>query len=165
MKKNILNNIKNMLLSMSISLSLGVIFNVILFNLRGRYWFVFLNPLKKFEYETVFSATFSTFVYLLIGIFIWSIIWLYNADKFGFTLLNFLHFLISFIGFFLLYLFSYVPFGLPIKAVLIYFKTTFIPWDIVRPTLWILSSYLIIWGIFWLLQYVQVKKMNKEFNR
>ncbi|QPS71866.1 DUF3021 family protein [Lactococcus garvieae] len=165
MKKNIISHIRDIGLAMSISLSLGVIVNVLYFNFRGRYWFVFMNPLKKMSYETVDNATFSTIVYLLIGVFIWSIIWLYNTDRFGFKLPNLFHFLVSFVGFFFLYLLSYVPWGLPIKIAIIYFKTSFIPWDVVKPVLWIISSYLIIWGILWLVQYRQVRKMNMEFNK
>lgn len=171
MKKNKMSNIKDLLITMSMSLSLGVILNVLYYNVRGRYWFVLMNPLKKAFYETVSDVTFSTVVYLLIGAFIWSIIWLYNSDKFGFTLTNFIHFIISFFTFILLYLYSLVPFNPfntkinEINYITAYFNNTFIFWDLVKPVLWIISSYVIIWGIFWIIQYKQVKKMNKEFNK
>lgn len=175
MKKNKIHHIKDMFIAMSLSLSFGMIINILYFNIRGRYWFVFLNPLKRTMFETVDSATFSTIIYLLIGVFIWSIVWLYNTDKFGFTLTNFLHFIVSFVLFILLYLVSLLPYGnlfhmnlktikLIVPTTIAYFNSSFIFWDLVRPMLWIISSYLIIWGIFWIIQYRQVKKMNKEIN-
>jgi hypothetical protein len=171
MKKNKMSHVKDLLITMSISLSLGVLLNVLYYNVRGRYWFVLMNPLKKAFYETVSDVTFSTVVYLLIGAFIWSIIWLYNSDKFGFTFTNFIHFIISFFTFILLYLYTFVPFNPfntkinEISYITAYFNNTFIFWDLVKPVLWIISSYIIIWGIFWIMQYKQVKKMNKEFNK
>lgn len=164
MKRKI-SYIKDIGIAMSMSLSLGLVLNVLYFNLRGKEWFVFMNPLRNVGYETVTNATFSTLVYLLIGLFIWSIIWLYNTERFGVKLANLFHFLISFIGFLLLYLFSYVPVGFPLKEILRYFENTFMLWDIVKPTLWIVSSYLILWGVLWLIQLVQVRKMNEEFNK
>lgn len=176
MKKSKINHIKDMIVAMSLTLSVGMILNILYFNLRGRYWFVFLNPLKRTMFETVDSVTLSTIIYLLIGIFIWSIVLLYNTDKFGFTLMNFIHFIVSFFIFVLVYLLSFMPFlnifHMNIKTIKVmipstigYFSNSFIFWDLVRPMLWILSSYLIVWGILWIVQYRQVKKMNKEINR
>lgn len=164
-----MKTIKKYLNAAAISIAVGTLVSVLLYSIHGPLSFKFVNPFTVLLSPRPYTALHSLIAYSLIGIFFESTIRLFDTETYKNIYKSALHFLSSFILFYISGILSVLPWGISgtINELKEYYGSignhqVFI--SFVFPILLIIFGYILCWFGIWLKYNRQISIINKKIN-
>ena len=160
-----MKTVKSLLLASSVSISICTLLSTLnhLF-FSGFSEFYLVGPTGGFSSAPGFNLM-IVLNYALVGIIFWTGAQLIKHDHFGFTKMNLIHFVLSFIGFAAMMVLDTLPIGIPQIPLHIWLEMNGgLKRIIMIPITTTFTYYLIAWVIAWLYYRYQSRKLNKKLN-
>lgn len=164
-----MRTIKKYLNAVAISIAIGSLISVLFYSVHGPLAFKFINPFTVFLSPRPYTALHSLIVYSLIGVFLESTIWLFDTESYKNKVKSTIHFLCSFLLFYLSNLLSVLPLGAGgnIHDFQWYYNSiekhqAFL--SFILPIVLIAIGYAVCWIGVWFKYNQEISEMNKKIN-